>query len=365
MSSHFGKVFTVTTWGESHGPSLGAVIDGCPPNLNITVAEIQAALDRRKPGQNPWTSSRQEADRVSITSGIFEGKTMGSPIGLTIANTDAQASEYKPIIQAFRPSHADYTYWQKYNVHGYSGGGRASARETAARVAAGAIAHTLLQQACSINIRAYVEQVHTVKIPCWLETIPSLKAVDTSPIRCPHPETATAMLQCIEAAQAKGDSVGGVIVCRIQNVPVGLGEPVFDKLEALLAQAMLSIPAAKGFEIGSGFKSASMFGSEHNDLMYIGFETVCFSTNHSGGVQGGISNGAELYFRVAFKPPATIAQPQKTITKEGQPTTLIVTGRHDPCVVARAVPIVEAMAALVLADQWLQQQARKHGLRNI
>jgi chorismate synthase len=359
MPNSFGHIFRITTWGESHGPGIGVVIDGCPPLLPITVAEIQAELDRRRPGQSDITTPRKEADVVEVLSGIYEGKTTGTPIALLVRNTDQRSISYAEMKQAFRPSHADFTYQSKFGVRDPNGGGRSSARETIGRVAAGAIARKILAHAGGVEVRAFVTRIHDIAAPAEaLNAFPSLAEVEASPVRCPHPATAAAMVDRIKAVRSDGDSVGGVIECRIRNVPVGLGEPVFDRLEADLAKAMLSLPATKGFELGSGFAGSLLKGSQHNDLFENRDGRVRTTTNNSGGVQGGISNGEEIVFRVAFKPTATILQSQKTVDLEGNPTELMGKGRHDPCVVPRAVVIVEAMAALVLLDHWMRQSAQ-------
>ncbi len=362
MSSIFGKVFTISTWGESHGPSVGVVIDGCPPRLPITREEIQAELDRRRPGQSDIVTPRKEDDSVEILSGIFEGHTTGTPIALMVRNGDQRPGAYSEMRDKFRPSHADFAYQSKYGIRDHQGGGRSSARETVGRVAAGAIAKKLLTLAnpgTPIVIRAYITRVHDIGMPAdALSGLPTLEQVEATAVRCPHLPTAERMIERIKAVRSEGDSVGGVIECRIQGVPAGLGEPVFDRLHAELGKAMLSLPAVKGFEIGSGFGGSLMRGSEHNDLFEIRNGTVHTITNRSGGIQGGISNGEEIVFRVAFKPTATILQSQKTVNLAGQPTELMGKGRHDPCVVPRAVPIVESMAALVILDQLMRQQAQ-------
>ncbi|MDF3057533.1 MAG: chorismate synthase [Rariglobus sp.] len=359
MPNSFGHLFRITTWGESHGPGIGVVIDGCPPLLPITAEEIQAELDRRRPGQSDITTPRKEADLVEILSGVYEGKTTGTPIGLFVRNTDQRSSAYNEMKQAFRPSHADFTYQAKFGVRDPNGGGRSSARETIGRVAAGAIARKILALAFGIEARAYITRIHDITVPAGaLTAFPSLADVEATAVRCPHPETAAAMIARIKEVRSQGDSVGGLIECRIRNVPAGLGEPVFDRLEADLAKAMLSLPATKGFEIGSGFDGSRLKGSEHNDLFESREGRVRTTTNRSGGVQGGISNGEEIVFRVAFKPTATILQPQQTVDLQGQATELMGKGRHDPCVVPRAVVIVEAMAALVLLDHAMRQTAQ-------
>lgn len=364
MPNSLGKLFTVTTWGESHGPAVGAVVDGCPPGLPLTAAEIQVELDRRRPGQSDIVTPRKEEDRVEILSGIFEGRTTGAPISMLVRNADQRPGAYDEMREKFRPSHADYTYQAKYGLRDHRGGGRSSARETIGRVAAGAIAkkilgYALAPGAAAVEIRAWLTQVHDISMPAnALQGFPTLAEVEATPVRCPHLPTAEKMIERIKAVRAEGDSVGGVIECRVRGVPAGLGEPVFDRLEADLAKAMLSLPATKGFEIGSGFAGAAQRGSEHNDAFETREGRIRTVTNRSGGTQGGISNGEEIVFRVAFKPTATILQPQKTVDLQGQPTELTGRGRHDPCVVPRAVPIVEAMVALVLVDHWLRQQAQ-------
>lgn len=356
MPNSFGHLFRITTWGESHGPGIGVVIDGCPPLLPITAEEIQTELDRRRPGQSDITTPRKEADVVEILSGVYEGKTTGTPIGLFVRNTDQRSSAYNEMKAAFRPSHADFTYQSKFGVRDPNGGGRSSARETIGRVAAGALAKKILALASGVEFRAYITRVHDIAMPAGaLTEFPTLEQVEATAVRCPHLPTAEAMIARIKDVRSNGDSVGGVIECRIRNVPVGLGEPVFDRLEADLAKAMLSLPATKGFEIGSGFGGSLLKGSEHNDLFEKRDGRVRTVTNNSGGVQGGISNGEEIVFRVAFKPTATILQPQQTVDLQGNATELMGKGRHDPCVVPRAVVIVEAMAALVLLDHAMRQ----------
>ncbi|HEY1107981.1 MAG TPA: chorismate synthase [Opitutaceae bacterium] len=356
MPNTFGKLFTVTTWGESHGPAVGAVIDGCPPRLPLDVAEIQAELDRRRPGQSDIVTPRKEEDKVEILSGVFEGRTTGAPISLMVRNGDQRPGAYDEMREKFRPSHADFTYHTKFGIRDHRGGGRSSARETIGRVAAGAIAKKIM---AGVEIRAFLTQVHDIVAPPEsLVAFPTLAEVEATAVRCPHPETAAKMIERIKAVRSEGDSVGGVIECRVRGVPVGLGEPVFDRLEADLAKAMLSLPATKGFEIGSGFAGARMRGSEHNDVFETRDGRVRTATNRSGGTQGGISNGEEIVFRVAFKPTATILQSQKTVDLQGTETELMGRGRHDPCVVPRAVPIVEAMTALVLIDHWMRHEAQ-------
>lgn len=348
----FGKAFVITTFGESHGPGIGVVVDGCPAGIQISAQEIQADLDRRRPGQSDITSPRQEADQVQILSGIFEQNSTGAPIALWIANTNHKPADYQHLQSAYRPSHADYTYEQKYGIRDYRGGGRSSARETAARVAAGAIAKKLLS-GLGIEILAYVSQVGDIR---WLpeETDINREKIEASPIRCPEPGTAAMMLQKIEAVKMLGDTIGGRVSCLVRGVPVGWGEPVFDKLHAELGKAMLSINAVKGFQIGSGFDGLDMTGSEQNDVFEMREGTIRTRTNHSGGIQGGISNGENIWFDVAFKPVATLMQDQDTVNAAGETITIEGKGRHDPCVLPRAVPIVEAMAALVLADAFLR-----------
>jgi len=357
MGNSFGTLFRISTWGESHGGGIGVVIDGCPPRLPITVEEIQAELDRRRPGQSEITTPRKESDRATIVSGVYEGLTLGTPIGIYVPNGDQRPSAYSEMKDKYRPSHADFTYQTKYGIRNHEGGGRSSARETIGRVAAGAIAKKILKLAGKIEIRAYITRVHDIAAPA-ISDFPSLEAVEASPVRCPHPETAASMVQRIKEMRSKGDSVGGLIECRVRNLPVGLGVPVFDRLEADLAKAMLSLPATKGFEVGSGFEGTLKLGSQHNDVFVSKDGKIGTATNRSGGVQGGISNGEELIFRVAFKPTATILQNQETVDLEGNQAELMGRGRHDPCVVPRAVPIVESMAALVLVDHWMRHKAQ-------
>ena len=362
MPNSFGKLFTVSTWGESHGPAVGAVVDGCPPNLPLSAEEIQADLDRRRPGQSDIVTPRREEDRVEVLSGIFEGRTTGAPIALLVRNEDARPGAYDEMREKFRPSHADFTYQAKYGIRDHRGGGRSSARETIGRVAAGAIAKKILALAGGVEARAFVRSVHAILAP-ELDHFPTLGEVEATPVRCPHPESAARMIDAIKAARAEGDSLGGVIQCRVRGVPAGLGEPVFDRLEADLAKAMLSLPATKGFEIGSGFTGTLLKGSEHNDAFRMREGRVVTATNHSGGVQGGISNGEEIYFNVAFKPTATILRSQLTVDIRGRETELQGRGRHDPCVLPRAVPIVEAMTALVLVDHWLRNAAQNRTIK--
>ncbi|MGE9291305.1 MAG: chorismate synthase [Puniceicoccales bacterium] len=357
MSSIFGTLFRISSWGESHGKGIGVVIDGCPPLLPLSEADIQVALDRRRPGQSTITTPRKEKDGVEILSGVFEGKTTGTPISMAVFNEDQRSSDYGEMKEKYRPSHADFTYQEKYGIRDYAGGGRSSARETIARVAAGAVAEKILTLSCGIQIRAFVRSIHDVNAPDDLP-FPARESVEANPVRCPHSESAEKMIARIKEVRDKGDSVGGVIECRIQGVPVGWGAPVFDRLEADLAKAMLSLPATKGFEVGSGFEGTLLKGSEHNDPFEMRDGAVRTSSNRSGGVQGGISNGEEIVFRVAFKPTATVRKNQKTVSRSGEGTELAAKGRHDPCVVPRAVPIVEAMAALVLVDHAMRDAAQ-------
>jgi len=356
MGNSYGKIFTISTFGESHGPAIGVVIDGCPAGLEIDETFIQSELSRRKPGQSKITTQRKEDDTYKILSGVFEGKTTGTPIAIVIENTDQRSKDYGHIATTFRPSHADYTYETKYGVRDYRGGGRSSARETAARVAAGAIAKLLLNKH-GITIQAFVSQVGEIKAPHYSEM--NLNETEENIVRCPDTKTAEEMINLIDQVRLDRDTIGGVVTCVIRNTPVGLGEPVFDKLHAELGKAMLSINAVKGFEYGSGFEGIKLRGSEHNDEFYNDGGRIRTKTNLSGGVQGGISNGEDIYFNVAFKPVATIMQDQQTVDNEGKEVTVSGKGRHDPCVVPRAVPIVEAMAALVLADFLLQSKNNK------
>ncbi|MEO7600129.1 MAG: chorismate synthase [Opitutus sp.] len=359
MPNSFGKLFTVTTWGESHGPAVGVVVDGCPANLPLTIEEIQTELDRRRPGQSDLVTPRKESDRVEFLSGVFEGRTTGVPISMLVHNADHRPGAYDDMREKFRPSHADFTYQAKYGIRDHRGGGRSSARETVGRVAAGAIAQKILKLKGGVEIRAFVTQIHDIRVPAGsLDRFPTLAEVEANAVRCPHPASAAAMIERIKSVRSQGDSVGGVIECRVGGVPPGLGEPVFDRLEADLGKAMLSLPATKGFEIGSGFAGTLLKGSEHNDPFEIRAGAVHTTSNRSGGVQGGISNGEEIVFRVAFKPTATILQNQKTVDVHGSETELAARGRHDPCVLPRAVPIVEAMTALVILDHWMRHAAQ-------
>ncbi len=357
MGSSFGKIFKIHTYGESHGPALGVVIDGCPAGLEIDESFIQLELDRRKPGQSKITTQRREADEFEILSGVFEGKSTGTPISILIRNEDQKSKDYSHIADKFRPSHADYTFQAKYGLRDYRGGGRSSARETVARVAAGAIAKLLLKH-YGISCESYVSQVGALKLEKTYQELDLSKTEDNI-IRCPDADTAAAMIELIDETRKNRDTIGGVITGVIKGTPAGLGEPVFDKLHAELGKAMLSINAVKGFEFGSGFEGVKLNGSEHNDAFYTEGDQIKTRTNHSGGVQGGISNGQDIYFNVAFKPVATIMQDQESINESGESVTVSGKGRHDPCVVPRAVPIVEAMSALVIADYLLISRANR------
>ena len=355
----FGNLFKLTTFGESHGAAIGGIIDGCPAGITLDVKKIQKELTRRRPGQSEITTSRNEMDRVEFLSGIFEEKTTGTPISFVIRNKDHRSKDYGNLRNELRPSHADYTWQTKFGHRDFRGGGRSSARETAARVAGGAIAKQLLDEN-NVTIQAYVSQVGTVKCDKPYHTLDLNQ--EENIVRCPDEETAKEMISAIEKVKKEGDTLGGVVTCVIKNVPVGWGEPVFDKLHAKLGQAMLSINAVKGFEYGSGFEGVQLKGSEHNDVFEKKDGKVATQSNHSGGIQGGISNGEDIYFNVAFKPVATIMQHQKSIDVNGNPIDLRVKGRHDPCVVPRAVPIIEAMSALVLADFYLLAKGNKSEL---
>ncbi len=359
MSSSLGTLFKISTFGESHCAAVGVVVDGVPPRMELQASDIQVQLDRRRPGQSKLSTDRDEADQVEILSGTENGLTLGSPIGLLVRNKDQRPQDYGSMSQIPRPSHADLTYRQKYGIHASSGGGRSSARETIGRVAAGAIAEKYLAQEFGIEIVAWVSSVGDVSSKNVDHATVSREQVDANEVRCPDQSAAPQMVDEILAARADKDSIGGVLTCVCRNLPAGLGEPAFDRLEARLAHAMLSIPATKGFEIGSGFDGAKMRGSAHNDPYCFKDGRVGTLTNRSGGVQGGISNAENVYFKVAFKPPATIGQAQKTVDYQGEEATLEAKGRHDPCVVPRAVPIVEAMAALVIADLTLIQKMRQ------
>lgn len=348
----FGQLFRITTFGESHGPAIGVVIDGCPAGLPAPVEVIQKALDRRKPGQSPISSQRKETDQVEILSGVFEGKTLGTPIAMLLRNQDAKTADYEHLKETYRPSHADFTYEAKYGIRDYRGGGRASARETACRVAAGALAQHWLEME-GVKIWSYVSQVGKIILDKPYQQLDP-KDIDTNIIRCPDTVKAAEMEEEIRAARIEGNTLGGIITGVVQGAAAGLGEPVYDKLQADLAKAMLSINAVKGFEYGSGFQAASMRGSEHNDRFEKKGDHITTATNHSGGIQGGISNGMDIYFRVAFKPVATLMRDQPSVDAQGKEVTVKGKGRHDPCVVPRAVPIVDAMTALVLFDHWLR-----------
>ncbi len=357
MSSSTGRLFRLSTFGESHGGAVGVVLDGCPPRLALTEADIQPDLDRRRPGQSRLVTQRDEADQVQILSGTFEGRTLGTPIAMVVHNKDARPGAYADFADRFRPSHADYTTEAKYGIRNWQGGGRASARETIGRVAAGAVARKLLAEVAGIEVLAWVSQVHNIEATVDAEVV-GLDAVEATPTRCPDPVAAEAMVSAIEAARSNGDSLGGVVTCVARSVPTGLGAPVFDKLEAELAAAMMSLPATKGFEIGSGFGGTRMTGLEHNDAFVAGSDGQPRTrTNHSGGIQGGISNGETITLRIGFKPTATITSEQDTVDRDGNEVTLAARGRHDPCVLPRAVPMVEAGVLNVLADHWLLQQA--------
>ena len=357
MGSTLGHLFRITTFGESHGGGVGVVVDGCPPRLSLSVEEIQRDLDRRRPGQSKVTTPRNEPDRVEILSGVFEGQTLGSPIALLVRNTDARSESYADFKDTYRPSHADYTYEAKYGIRNWQGGGRASARETIGRVAAGAIARKLLAAASEVEVIAWVRRVHSIDAAIDPAAV-SLAEVESNIVRCPDAAAAEAMIARIDEARRGGDSLGGVVECVCRGVPPGLGEPVFDKLEGDLARAVMSLPASKGFEIGSGFAGTYLTGIEHNDPFTIEEGRVRTTANRAGGVQGGISNGEDIVFRVAFKPTATIRQEQQTVNREGEAVMLAAKGRHDPCVLPRAVPVVEAMACLVLADHLLRQRGQ-------
>ncbi|HZL43075.1 MAG TPA: chorismate synthase [Verrucomicrobiae bacterium] len=357
MANSFGSLFRVTTWGESHGPGVGVVVDGCPPRLKLTEADIQPDLDRRRPGQSKIVSPRKEIDAVKILSGTFEGKTLGTPISMWVRNEDARPEAYSEMATKFRPSHADYTYQAKFGIRAWQGGGRTSARETVGRVAAGAIARKLLKERFGVEILAYVKQVQNIAATIDIEKVKAA-GIESNLVRCPDRAAAVKMIRLIEAARRAGDTVGGIVEGVARGVPPGWGEPVFDRLEADLAKAMLSLPASKGFDIGSGFGGILMTGRQHNDLFRAKGGKVYTVTNRSGGIQGGISNGQTIYFRVAFKPVATVMHEQDTVDIEMKNTTLKARGRHDPCVLPRAVPMVEAMTALVLIDHALRHKAQ-------
>lgn len=356
MGNSYGTLFRITTFGESHGPAIGVILDGCPAGLEIDESFIQSELNRRKPGQSRITTQRKEDDTFKILSGVFEGKSTGTPIAIVIENQDQRSKDYSHIAESFRPSHADYTYEAKYGNRDYRGGGRSSARETAARVAAGAIAKLLLKKS-GVEVRGFVSQVGELKAPHYTQL--DLSKTEDNIVRCPDAATAEKMITLIDQVRLDRDTVGGIVTAVISNVPVGLGEPVFDKLHAELGKAMLSINAVKGFEYGSGFEGIKQRGSQHNDEFYNDGGKIRTKTNYSGGIQGGISNGEDIYFNVAFKPVATIMQDQASVDKSGNEVTVSGKGRHDPCVVPRAVPIVEAMAALVIADFILRDRTSK------
>jgi chorismate synthase len=360
MGNSFGNLFRITTWGESHGGGVGVVIDGCPPRLPLTEADIQPDLDRRRPGQSSIVTPRQEADRVQILSGTFDGKTIGTPISMLVKNEDARPGAYSEMESKFRPSHADYTYQAKFCIRNWQGGGRTSARETIGRVAAGAVAKKILRQQFGVDILAYVKQVRRITAHVDFNAV-TFKEIESNIIRCPDPMAAEKMIRLIEKMRRAGDSVGGLIECIARGVPPGWGEPVFDRLEADLGKAMLSLPASKGFEIGSGFGGILLTGLQHNDAFRMRAGKVRTVTNNSGGIQGGISNGEPIYFRVAFKPVATVMHEQQTVDINLKNTTLKGRGRHDPCVLPRAVPMVEAMAALVLVDHAMRQRGQCGG----
>lgn len=355
MSNTTGKIFTLTTFGESHGSAVGGVVDGMPPGIDIDMQFIQAELNRRRPGQSAITTSRNEADQVELLSGVFEGKSTGCPIGFIVRNQNQHSNDYENLRNLFRPSHADYTFYEKYGIRDHRGGGRTSARVTISRCVAGALAKLVLRQ-FGITINAYTQQVGDIAISRDYSQY-DLSVAETNPVRCPDPEAAAQMEQLIKEVKADGDTIGGVIQCVIKGCPAGLGSPEFDKLHAVLGKAMLSINAVKGFEYGEGFAGVTTRGSQQNDVFYTDEEgRVQTRTNHSGGIQGGISNGQDIVFRVAFKPVATLLREQDTIDKDGNPTKVTVRGRHDPCVLPRAVPIVEAMAAMTLLDEYLVNQ---------
>ena len=357
MGNTFGKIFRISTWGESHGEAVGVVIDGCPPMIEIDVEDIRKDLARRRPGQSRITTQRRETDEASILSGVFEGKTLGTPIMIGVWNTDQRSKDYEHMRTMFRPSHADFTYQAKYGIRNWKGGGRASARETIGRVAAGAIAKKILKESFGVDIVGYVKQVSTLIADVDPDTV-TMSDVEATIVRCPDHEIANLMIQRIDEARKSGDTLGGVVEAVARNVPAGLGEPVFDKLEADIGKGMLSLPACKGFEVGSGFGGVTMVGSRHNDPFYNEGGRIRTRTNNSGGIQGGISNGENIVIRAAFKPVATIMIPQETVDEDGNAAEIAGRGRHDPCVLPRAVPMVEAMMALVLVDHALRQRGQ-------
>ncbi len=361
MASTWGQLFKISTWGESHGDAMGVVVDGCPPRLELSVDDIQKELDRRRPGQSEISTQRKEGDRAEILSGVFDGLTLGTPILIGVWNQDARGKDYEHMRTKYRPSHADYTYDAKYGIRNWKGGGRASARETVGRVAAGAVAKKLLARDYGVEIVGYVKQVWKLAAEVDSDTV-TQSEVEANIARCPDQDMAVRIIERIKEARKDGDSLGGVVEAVARGVPPGLGEPVFDKLEADLAKAMLSLPACKGFEVGSGFSGITMTGSEHNDLFYNDSGRIRTRTNRSGGIQGGISNGENIVIRAAFKPTATIMRPQETVDEHGNPAVLEARGRHDPCVLPRAVPIVEAQMALVLIDHALRHRGQTGAL---
>lgn len=360
MSSQIGKLFRIATWGESHGGGVGVVVDGCPPNLELSEEDIQVELDRRRPGQSEIVTPRKEADRCRIVSGVFQGKTTGTPISILVWNEDARPEAYREMEEAFRPSHADFTYQSKYGIRNWQGGGRSSARETIGRVAGGAVAKKVLGKLYpGLEVISYVKSIYDLEAQVDISAV-RREDVEANIVRCPDAEMGARMIELIKKVRSEGDSVGGVLECVVRGVPVGLGEPVFDKLEAELAKAVMSLPATKGFEIGSGFEGTRMKGSEHNDVFRIKEGKVRTPTNRSGGIQGGISNGEPIFFKVAFKPTATILRPQETVDIHGKEVELSARGRHDPCVLPRAVPMVEAMVYLTLCDHLMRHAAQCH-----
>ncbi len=365
MGNTFGHLFRITTFGESHGGGVGVIIDGCPPQLEISEAEIQVELDRRRPGQSKITTPRKETDTCEIISGVFEGKTLGTPIAILVRNKDVRSQDYNEMAIKYRPSHADATYEAKYGIRNWQGGGRASARETIGRVAAGAIAKKILKQVAGVEILGYVKSVKDKTAKVDPNTV-TMSQIENNIVRCPDVKCAEEIIELIEQIKQEKDSLGGVVECVARNLPKGLGAPVFDKLEADLAKGVMSLPASKGFEIGSGFAGTLLTGSEHNDEFYLDERgDIRTATNRSGGIQGGISNGENVILRVAFKPTATIGKQQRTVTKEKEETVLAAKGRHDPCVLPRAVPMVEAMVAIVLCDHLLRDRAQCSILKEV